>query len=440
MGGCFSSPTGCVKCRTRLKRPNGTKNRRLKNRGVAVEHSAPPSVVGSAEEVWFDPLSLFGSDSEEDFRTVPDADMLSINGSEDTPSSMFSSPIDAMNKEHNLNIHQHHAFSNVIPMPEDLQPKNMAKYSSVDELSKDVEHKRETLSMSKDYATLLSSKILQKRPVAGSQVPICPIGKEIFDSWSPIEPSTFRVRGTNYLRDKKKEHASNKAAYYPFGVDIYLSQRKINHIAKLVELPAISSSPTLPALLVVNVQIPLHPPTIFQKEDDGEGMNVVMYFKLSDRFDKESPLHFRESIRRLIDNEVEKIKGFPTDTIVPFREKLKILSRVANVDDLQLNAPQRKLMNAYNGKPILSRPQHEFYSGENYFEIDIDMHRFSYISRKGFNAFQDELKICILDVGLTIQGNKVEELPEQVLCCLRVNGIDHTNYSQLEPINHLKTL
>jgi hypothetical protein len=38
------------------------------------------------------------------------------------------------------------------------------------------------------------------------------------------------------------------------------------------------------------------------------------------------------------------------------------------------------------------------------------------------------------------QGNKVEELPEQILCCIRLNGIDYMNYHQLfseEPTDSL---
>ncbi|KAG9139483.1 hypothetical protein Leryth_024047 [Lithospermum erythrorhizon] len=278
---------------------------------------------------------------------------------------------------------------------------------------------------------LLSPRGFLQRPIAGSQVPCSPVEKSMPDSWSRIDPNTFRVRGQNYFRDKKKELAANFAAFYPFGVDVFLSPRKIDHIARFVELPAVDSIGDILPILVVNVQMPLYPTAIFENEYDGEGMNLVFYFKLSDKYSKELPVNFQENIRKLINDEVEKVRGFPVDTHPNFRERLKILGRVANVEDLRLSPTERKLINTYNEKPVLSRPQHQFYLGENYLEIDLDMHRFSYIARKGFEAFQEKLKDCVLDFGLTIQGNKAEDLPEQMLCCIRLKELNYANFDRL---------
>ncbi|XP_071719196.1 uncharacterized protein [Rutidosis leptorrhynchoides] len=48
--------------------------------------------------------------------------------------------------------------------------------------------------------SILSRKGILRRPIAGSQVPYCPIAKKMSDCWSPLDPSAFKVRGHNYLR------------------------------------------------------------------------------------------------------------------------------------------------------------------------------------------------------------------------------------------------
>ncbi|KAF5763833.1 putative protein ENHANCED DISEASE RESISTANCE 2 [Helianthus annuus] len=406
-----------------------------------------PTFQGSTE--WFDTATGIESDGDDEFYSIQD-DVISQSSSvsasvtprasDHVPGSSFSASESQMKPNEQLPPVATHGTSvvydlnNCLPC---LTCTTSADVKSKSSCSSPPSAKKKITSRlsfkwreGQSSVSILSPRAILQRPMAGSQVPYCPIEKKMSDSWSPLDPSAFKVRGHNYLKDKKKECASNQAAYYPIGVDVFLSPRKIDHIARLLELPKVESSGKIPHLLVVNLQIPLYPPTLFQNEYDGEGMSYVLYFKLSDNYE-ELPLHFKENMRKIIDDEVERVRGFPVDTIAPCRERLKILGRLTNLEDLQLSSAERKLMSAYNEKPVLSRPQHEFFLGENYFEIDLNMHRFSYISRKGFDAFRERLKLCILDFGLTIQGTKAEELPECILCCVQLKEINYKNYNQL---------
>ncbi|PKU74902.1 hypothetical protein MA16_Dca020674 [Dendrobium catenatum] len=205
-----------------------------------------------------------------------------------------------------------------------------------------------------------ASKKFLFRPSGGLTVPFSPSGKPTPGCWSYLVPSTFNLRGESYFRDKKKCPAPNYAPYSPIGMDLFACPRKIRHIAQHIDLPPVKSHDYFPSLLIVNIQ-------------------------------------------KFIDDEIEKVKSFKSESSVSFRERLKIMAALVNPEDLHLSSTEKKLLSAYNEKPVLSRPQHEFFVGPNYFEIDLDVHRFSYISRKGLEAFRERLKDGILDLGLTIQ-------------------------------------
>ncbi|CAL0321765.1 unnamed protein product [Lupinus luteus] len=416
MGVCVSKPK--VEDDIAIQKSNNHKRRRrilrrhICPRKVEVNsiHSAVLASNRASDAAWFDSISDLDSECDDEFYSVYDG-----------VGEVFASHADEVGEDKKLAPDSCGGI-----LPNACLPCISSSALPVEKRRHSAEYREEVTKHALSLSGVLNQKLLP-----GLMVPFCPIEKQIPGSWSSIEPSSFRVRGKNYFRDKKKEFAPNNAAFYPLGADLFLSPRKVDHIARFIQIPTTNVPGDIPSVLIVNIQIPLYPATFFQNENDGDGMNVVLYFKLSERYAKDLPYQFRENIAKIINDEVETIKGFPLDTITPFRDRLKILGRLANAENLVLGAAEKKLFNAYNEKPVLSRPQHEFYLGENYLEIDIDVHRFSYIARKGFSGFIDRLPLCNLDFALTMQGNKPEDLPEHIICAIRLNKLDYNNFNQI---------
>nr|AFK44796.1 unknown [Lotus japonicus] len=390
-------------------------------------HSQMDANGNYQEDAWFDSTSILESDSDEEFSSVH-GDCFPFVGN-------------ALGGVSNTQLLQYESASCFVD--------SGCKYEEYHESYLKIDggickNGEKTQENSSKQSTVIMYSVTRKstddaserflyRPRAGLQIPRSTEGKPFAGSWSAISPSLFKLRGESFFSDKQKCPAPDFCPYTPIGVDLFVSSKKINHIAKHLEPPSVQEHGKIPSLLIVNIQLPTYPASIFLGDANGEGLSLVLYFKLSENFEKEISPCFQEKIKRLVDDEMENVKG-KKDSLAPFRERLKILAGVVNPEDLHLNSAERKLIHAYNGKPVLFRPQHEFFKGPNYFEIDLDIHRFSYISRRGLDSLRDRVKHGILDVGLTIQAQKQEELPEQVLCCLRLNKIDLVNHGQIPTI------
>lgn len=49
-------------------------------------------------------------------------------------------------------------------------------------------------------------------------------------------------------------------------------------------------------------------------------------------------------------------------------ERMKAITRIQNIPQANIGGAAKKLVTTYNGTPFLTRPQHKFYRGHNYFE------------------------------------------------------------------------
>ena len=225
-----------------------------------------------------------------------------------------------------------------------------------------------------------------------------------------MDATKFQVRqGPNYKRHKKKA-ASGPALFQPIDMDFFVGlSRKIDDIGQQLELPV---APGGRRLFIVNFQCPTYPPANplwGDSKQDGEGLSMVMYFVMprEDEVPAGSSAMWREFLRPHSD----------------LHDRFKIINHIDNTHEMQppiMSKGERSVLTTYNDTPVLTRPQHRMYFHEEYVELDIDIHIFSYIARRGFPLVLKKLEHLVLDIAFVIEAQSDQELPEQVLCGMRL--------------------
>eukprot|EP00456_Euglypha_rotunda_P048017 TRINITY_DN3846_c0_g1_i3.p1 TRINITY_DN3846_c0_g1~~TRINITY_DN3846_c0_g1_i3.p1 ORF type:complete len:309 (+),score=45.83 TRINITY_DN3846_c0_g1_i3:77-928(+) len=249
----------------------------------------------------------------------------------------------------------------------------------------------------------------------------------------------FKVRSQSYSRLRQK--GASEPPFYDFVTcDVFATPSKFLRIANKVKLPwpkdtePKARSDGIPELFMINFMIPGYEPPnpIWGKAiDDGKGYSVVLYFRLSEYC---SQLLNDESKAppaiKLFQKFIQSAKSGDE-----LKGRLKAIPFAVNVAELNLSAALRQVLSSYNAKPFLTGPKyHSFVSGENWLECDVDIHRYCYAARKAASGLLKSLPEMIVDLGIVVEGQADEELPEQLLGCCRLIKIDPNQAQSYEDI------
>jgi hypothetical protein len=258
-------------------------------------------------------------------------------------------------------------------------------------------------------------------------------GAKKFGEWTNAPGDTFPVRiGPDYALKKKKAPSEN-ALYEVIGADMFSLDKKIWHIGRFFDMNLLEKIEGngkikgFPIYLIINVLAPQYAPGVFTNAKDGIGFSCTLFCKLS-----------AESMT-LIENDqlspsLNLFKRFVDESSVSpqMRGRLKCIGRATNTEELKLGRLLTGLVSRYNGTPFLIHDgEAEFFTGLNYFEMTIDMHSFSNVTKNAFFQLKDSVKDIRSHFAFLIEGRENDELPEQVLVAVELFNLGNLIAKQL---------
>ena len=209
-------------------------------------------------------------------------------------------------------------------------------------------------------------------------------------SWATTDPSSFLIRGVNYLRDHQKTKAKGTLLQM-VAADWLRSNKREDDLAGryggIVQKYASCGGPEF--FFVINIQIP-----------GTTTYNLALYYMLKTPLE-ETPL---------LDRFVNGDNAFRNS-------RFKLIPYISKGSWIVKQSVGRK--SCLIGQAL----EVNYFRGKNYLELDIDVGS-STVARGVVNLILGYLNNLVIEMAFLIQGNTEEELPEFLLGTCRLNHLD----------------
>lgn len=246
------------------------------------------------------------------------------------------------------------------------------------------------------------------------------------NSYGEVSGTTFTVRASNYSNLKKKK-PSAECFYDIHNVDIYKSAYKAKNVASYLKFPKLEHHADMkglenvPKFLVFQLMVPNYAPSNPMWGDnvvDGESIQYMLTFQLSP-YGMEQLREGKTGAARLA---MQMFNADPAGDAA-LRAQLKCIPRLVNPTALGLGSMALRTVSSYNQKPFLTGPRcHTWYKTPDYLEIDVDVHTFQYLARKGLNSYIKHCDQAVCDFGIVFEQR--DDHPEQMLGACRTFPYD----------------
>lgn len=232
--------------------------------------------------------------------------------------------------------------------------------------------------------------------------------------WSSPGNCNFKVRGKNYLADKKKIPAA-VPMFELVAVDLLEMEEPIYHVCQ--HLPAIQHSPA-PFLFCVQMMVPSVPPVslVCSWAAPLPMMNATPADLVS-QFEGHCEGECPENVKAFFKCFTEFIAGDGAEADAKRNKQFKMIPGISRGGWI--------IKQSVGTTPVIlgQKLATKYYRGKNYFEVDVDIGANS-VAASITNLVCGATKSLAVDMGVLIEGQSSETLPEQLIGTVRLDALD----------------